>query len=615
MIRKIVWLMVSCLMVAALVLASCGPAEEEEEEVTPPPVEEEEEEAPVEEEEEVAPPEGAEMVTIRLEKRDGTVVEKLVENPKYGGMFKTTTVVTPPHFDDVHGVIHNAPTMKITNEELMQFDWSKGPAGTGEAMWIHTLLPPFDLTRGCLAESWERTDDTTLVFHIRQGVHWHNKPPTNGRELDANDVVYSIKRLWEAPTQWRQYSYPWDTMFDSIEATDKWTVVIKFKLDQAAPVFEFLSDHTMIVPQEAIEQYGDLDDWRNSVGTGPFTLVDYVPDSIIVFERNPNYWDKDPIHPQNQLPYLDGLTWLIIPDISTRMAAMRTGKIDDLRVEWEDGESMRKTNPELPYFKYVYGAPSGIFFRTDTPPFDDVRVRQALAMAINQQEIADTLYGGDAELLSYPTAKVLEQIDMRLELDELPESVRKQFEYHPDEARQLLAEAGYPDGFQMSILAFSYPTQIDLLTIVKSYWADIGVNLEINIKEYAVYNTMGMGKTYKDAYMATTVSGTIPTTFIYFKTGGIYNYPIVDDAFFTEKYYELAGSFYDWDKRVELMKEITPYVLEKAWLIQFPDNFYYVFWQPWVKGYRGESQVAYSNHGNFPKYIWLDVALKEAMGY
>ena len=129
--------------------------------------------------------------------------------------------------------VYWAAPLFFTNEELLSGDWAKGPAGTGEASWLYTLYPGAAVQAGCLAESWEVIDDKTFVFNIRKGIRWHDKPPTNGRELTADDVVFSLIRKWTTETSYHYAAYPWKDNFEEldggpwIEATDKYTVVIK----------------------------------------------------------------------------------------------------------------------------------------------------------------------------------------------------------------------------------------------------------------------------------------------------------------------------------------------------------------------------------------------------
>jgi peptide/nickel transport system substrate-binding protein len=263
--KKIAWLVVSCLMVAALVLASCGPAEEAEEEVIT--------------------EEDGDMVKIQATKKDGTVVERLVEKPRYGGSLVTVMGYDPLYFDPSYGHQYGAYPLYYTNEKLIAGDWAKGPAGTDETTFTAGyLFPAPHLITGILLESWDLTDPNTIVMHVRQGVHWHNKPPMNGREFDADDVVYSMMYLWQQPKSFYAGTIPWDTNMESLTATDKWTVVLKAKPGKLAMVYEYGFGQMMLPPREVIEQYGNMQDWENVCGTGPFELIDYVNGSALTYK-------------------------------------------------------------------------------------------------------------------------------------------------------------------------------------------------------------------------------------------------------------------------------------------------------------------------------------------
>jgi peptide/nickel transport system substrate-binding protein len=600
--RKIVWLLVSGLMVLALLLASCGPAvtEEEEEEVT-----EEEEEGVTEEEEEEEEEEGPEMVRDSL--------GRLVEKPKYGGVFKQPHAQSPLYFDEAFGHQYVATTLYQTNETLLQGDWTKGPAGTGETSWIYLAFPDQQVMAGRLAESWEVTEPDTIVYHIRQGVHFHDKPPTNGREMTADDVGFTMKYLWqESPASYHRAAYRWEDNIQSITATDKWTVVIKAIPGQLGRIFEHASCSTFILPRDAVEEYGDLGDWENSIGTGPFMLTDYVVGSTATFVRNPNYWQKDPLLPENQLPYLDGVQYLIIPDSSTRMAAMRTGKIDWLGRGWEDAEELSRTNPELQHTEYLNAGSTALFMRIDRElPFNDIRVRQALTLAINQQEMVDTIYGGHGVVLNWPLAPLPDFADIYTPLEELPENVRELYEYHPDKARQLLAEAGYPDGFRTEIVCYS--AYADTLAIIKDYWADIGVELVLDVREYGAFTTVGYRKGHEEMYVFGTSTG-LPFRFTRIAKDQMWNYSMVEDPRIEEAHAAVNAARFDEPARRQLMKEINPYIIEQAYVIALPAGTSYYFWQPWVKNYHGEYFVGYmGSMYDFPQYIWIDQDLREEL--
>ena len=599
--KKSIWLILSCLMVLSLVLASCASAVTEEEEAAAPPGEEEK----VVTEEEVVTEE-KEMVRDSL--------GRLVEKPRYGGRFIQVWTQDALCFDGAFGHNFYTPTLHFTNEDLLTGDWAKGPAGTNEASWLYTIFPSEKVQGFALAESWELAGPTTLIFHIRKGVHFHDKPPTNGREMTADDVVFSIKRMWELKTSpvWQNFQH--DPHIKSITAPDKWTVVIETNdPKQTGETYQFCSDWSFIVPPEAVEEYGDLNDWENAVGTGPYVLLDYVKSSSATLVRNPNYWREDPLHPKNQLPYLDSLKCLVIVDLSTRMAAMRTAKIDWLPgLTWEDGESLLKTNPELQYLRYSAGSCAALQWRVDKPelPFYDKRVRRALCMAVNQQLIADTYYGGNADPLVYPIAPLAEYMDIYTPLDELPESSRELYEYHPEKARQLLAEAGYPDGFRTEVICIQ--SQVDLLSIVKDMWKEVGVDLEILVKEYGAYVGMRGSAKYNEIFMGG-VSGTIPFDMYHVQKGGYWNQSKIDDPVINDAYDAITAAFFDEPERRQLMKEVASHIIDQAYQLELPGSYYYTLWQPWVKNYHGEIFIGWSNLYDFPKYIWLDQDLKEEM--
>jgi len=605
-------------MVVALVLASCGPAEVEEEEVVTP---EEEELAPPEEEE-VVPEEGVEMVKLRLEKLDGTVVEKWVEKPKYGGMFISATGQPPLGWDEAYTHGWAVFTFHLTNDELTEGDWARGPGGTGElSCQLHGVHAPH-LWRGCVAERWEAPDFDTLIYHIRKGIHFWLSADSEasrlvgGRELTADDVVYSLKRLYEIPGGSIYVADPEQRPI--ITAPDKWTVIIKRGPKSQYPdrpmSLCFPGDYGNMIAPEVIEKYEHMRDWRQSHGTGPFMLVDYVSGSSITFVRNPNYWGKDPLHPENALPYLDGIKELIIPDASTRLAALRTAKIDYLPgVGWEDRETLMKTNPELKELRAISNTSWNIWFRMDNPeqPWHDIKVRRALAMAIDNQAIAESLYHGDAELVTTVIMPAKEVMCMYTPLEELPESTQELYEYYPDKARQLLAEAGYPDGFKAKIITYALAAEI--LSVVKDYWNDVGVDIEIDVREYAVWNTIQIRRSYDELLHAYSSNSNISSGLNYFAAGQWLNRSFLDDPKVNEANELIYENMRDWDKLCEIYKEITPHILGLCSQIELPTPYYYTVWQPWVKGYHGEYCCGFWDSFNFRKWIWIDQDVKEEM--
>lgn len=547
-------------------------------------------------------------------------IEEKEKEPQYGGTLILGLRKDTSGFDQAYGTGFSAPNLHMTNECLTFGDWSRGPAGTDETKWGY---PGRELTymTGCLLESWEIPDQDHIILHVRQGVHFQNKPPVNGREMTADDVAFTINRQFTEPTAYLARVHKgW---FKSAEVTDEWTVVVTGEDSARYPsiyTMAMVLGDEWIVPRDLIEHYGDIKDWRNANGTGPFSLVDYVAGSHMTFDRNPTYWGKDPVGPGkgNQLPYLDHVRMQVIEDPSTRIAAMRTAKVDWIyEVGWEDGEALLKQRPEIEYHRAQLRKWVGLFMRTDTKPFDDIRVRRALHMAVDLQGITDAYYGGNAVTLNFPIMNSEdwpEYKDSYVPLEELPESTRELFEYKPEKAKQLLAEAGYPDGFKTNVIGEKKDAA--LLSLFAGYFKDIGVDLEIKIKEPTVFKGI-YNLNEHDQMIAPWLLSSHPYDFTELDPIHDMNCSIVDDPYINEKRAVLNAYENKENKalRDKYAKELSLYSLDKAYVIQTPAPYQYRLWWPWLKNYHGELVVGMYNYYNFAHWVWIDQDMKKAMGH
>jgi peptide/nickel transport system substrate-binding protein len=595
--KKIVWILVSFFMVLSLVMASCGPAEEEAE------VEVGEEEVKVEEEEVV---EGEEEV-----------VAAGPEVPKDGGtlnMMQSEDIQGYDHAMFPQGFLNN---VFLVNDTLVVGDWTKGAAGTGEIDFSVSSLKRIDYTVGELAESFDVPEPGTVVFHIRKGVHFSLDPNSeasrlvNGREMTVDDVVFSLNRHIQSPMSYLRITQP--TMPDSTTVTAEGdSVVIKTSIFDLDPLWLMIGERE-IWPPEVIEKYGDVTEWQNQVGTGPFMMTDLVPGTSAYFERNDNYWQKDPIGTGkgNQLPYLDGIRILIISDTSSQLAALRTGKIDRLGdLSHDIWAQLTKTSPQLKYQKHVSG-PWAISMRQDNPalPFSDKNVRHALMMGIDFQMIVDEYYEGDAEILAWPLAYAKGYDKAYMPLEEMPESVQELYSYKPEKAKQLLTDAGYPDGFTTKIICASVPAWVDYLSIIKDMWSLIDVDVSLELVEMgAFFNTL-MRRQYDEMLYGFFVQPGPYAQLLPFQGSNTFNRSWVNDARVNETYNEiLKYNLIDQAKVDQLHREIMPYVLGQAWYIPGVGQNLYTFWQPWLKNYHGEGLIGYKP--SWIHYVWIDQDLK-----
>ena len=351
---------------------------------------------------------------------------RMITKPQYGGTYTYAVTVDIYGFDNAYTYPYLTTNLNITNEPLWAGDWSKGPAGTGEVSWTILGVTFLKFSVGRLAESWDRPDDQTLIFHIRQGVHFQNKPPVNGRELDAYDVEYSLNRCFQTPGSYLNFTYTGADAPTSIKALDKWTLEIKSNVGKQGPLFIVTAGYIDIFPRDGVAAGGNFKDWKSSCGTGAFSITDYVPNSSSSYVKNTNYWMTDPLIPGNKLPYVDKILRLVIPDQSTLISALKTGKIDAYQgITWDNAEALKKTNPDLkwgsylPSYSYSINMALGKGF-----PWDDIKVRYALSMAIDRTKIKDVFYGGNAVDFTFPIMPLPELGGMFTPLSELPQDVQ-----------------------------------------------------------------------------------------------------------------------------------------------------------------------------------------------
>jgi len=613
-------MVVSGLMALSLVMAACGPAAV---------VEEEEGEKPTIKED-----------VVEEEKEKETVVEEEVveeKGPRYGGTINIARSGDITAWDDVVSrSVCPGEVFGMTNEPLWAGDWAKGAAGgygTGETDWA-SYYDRFDHKSGRVAESWSWTVDEennqgTIVYQIRPGMHYAVNPEpwaeasrlVNGREMTADDVVFSLMQL--VVTDPRAYIYrsnP-ELRVAEITKTGDWEVSVTLPLDALFTGIGRLGNYGRVVPPEVVEKYGDMAEWQKSVGTGPFMLKDHVPGSTASVVRNPDYWGTDPVGPGkgNQLPYMDGYQYIILPDISTRLAALRTGKLDQLpSVNAEDATVMRSTAPEALELETPGGSGAyTVSMRGDTPPFDDVRVRRAMMMATDFQSILDGIHGGRGQILTWPYAYNVTYDAIYLGLDdpEMPESVKGLYTYNPTGAKELLAEAGYPEGFKAKATISS--VHVDYFSIIKGMWSKVGVDVTLDVKESGAWRTILRKKTHEAlAYHA---QGPVSMwyTGISLMGDGPANASMIDDPVINEGMSKIRVALVTKGEAagMAMYKEMLKYVLDQAFTIPAPSGFGSHFWWPWLKNYSGEFSVGFAFYDSWTPFVWIDQDLKKSMGY
>ncbi|OGN86965.1 MAG: hypothetical protein A2158_01080, partial [Chloroflexi bacterium RBG_13_46_14] len=556
--KKLVWLFMSCLIVLSLVIASCGT------ESTGGTVTQED---------------TGQKVTIGGEEEKEEVKEEAKTDsdiPKSGGTLTRAYGMDINAFDELYG-FHAFPvtTIHLTNEELWTGDWSRGPAGTGEVAWNIGGNDVWEFKTGAIAESWDFSEPGKFVWNIREGIHWGYNPNTeasrmvNGREVTADDVVFALTLLRDDERSYlsRQPGLP----SAEIYALDKYTVVIEIDPNYGPAALMRFADFASIIPPEPINAYGHMREWDKSVGTGPFILTDYVPGATITMKKNPNYWRTDPVGPGegNKLPYLERVLYLIIPDASTMEAAFRTGRTDTGAGTWETFPLfMDQTDGVLKYSKSIFDGGFNTHFDMKNPPFNDINTRRAMMMAIDWESLVDGLFGGDAEINTWPVTYNSAYAAMFLSLDEAPPSIQELYTYNPEKARQLLIDAGYPDGFKIKVGCTT--TQVDYLSVLKDMYAKIGVDLNIEVLENGVHTSLYQGKKWYGDYQMFWCSMAGLSTALQLTNiwgPGWANATDITDPYIGEKYEELQSALVNvgQNEAMAIHKELMKYVLDKAW--------------------------------------------------
>lgn len=342
------------------------------------------------------------------------------------------------------------------------FDTSAQAQGVYRAMYEPLItIGEGGAVKPALAQSWKDIDPLTWRITLRKGVRFHN-----GQEFTSADVKFTLERVLDAKTK-----APWKpriTLVEKIETPDPFTVVIK----TSQPFGTLMKNLAVIyiLPAKLWQTKGDENFLDPPVGTGPFKFVQWTKESVIQLARNDSYWGKK--------PQIDSLVFKHMPEASTRLAALEAGEVDLIyevppeQVERLKGKGYQVSPVPIGFSQVVQ------LKTTMGGPLTDKRVRQAMNYAVDKDAIVKSLFLGYAMKLEGQLAG--------------PDGFGygpglKAYPYDPAKAKELLREAGYPQGFEVvwETAIGQYPKDRELVEVVAAQLAEVGIRAKVNVLERA----------------------------------------------------------------------------------------------------------------------------------
>ena len=453
------WLTILAIMTAlGLVAAACGGSDDAGDETTDGTVEAETEEAASFDEQAEAQQEGEDEATAEQEQVVGD------GGPVRGGHLVISGASDIGSLDPIASSSFNTQ-YRIAHVYQRLLGFETGP----DIGYTENVLRPQ------LATDWEISEDNlTYTFTLRDGVTWQDIAPVNGRAFNSGDVKATFEAILAEGHQANLLE-----RVTSIDTPDDLTVVLNLS-EPFAPLLNNMANHFMwILPAEAFEE--GYDRTSTVIGTGPFILSEREVDVTTKYEANPDYWEMG--EDGEPLPYLDSFEQVVINDTQQVIAAFQAGEIHVMTngTPSELRDQLMSDYPEAFYGEWIDAGMGQIGVNMERPPFDDIRVRQAISLAVDREGMGSSIRGGG----TVPSNVAPAQANFAL-----PEEEREELlQYDPERAKELLAEAGFADGLDATLIATDrygalYTAQTEWL--VEDLKA-VGINVELELLDYATY--------------------------------------------------------------------------------------------------------------------------------
>ena len=471
-----------------------------------------------------------------------------------------------------------------------------GPRGSNVYNFNHYEAVPPSYLRGDLAESYT-IDADRIEFKIRPGVMWrgNEKISMEPRELTAHDIAFTHNYFFNGKILDGYYDF-----VDKMYAEDDYTFVVDTNR------FNFLWDWPLaygvgMYPPEVMD--AGAEQWENQVSSGPFILTEYTKGVQVIYEKNPDYYGSTTIDGKEfQIPFIDKLVLPIIHDDTAKVAAIRTAKIDAIEsIAPEFKESVSKSSPDIIWHQWLTGGAGYVAFKSSGDSrFTDRDLRRAMAVGTDRYAIRDTVYLGEAAIHSVfgPGSPI------HTPFEELSPETKMLFEYDPEKAKQMLAEAGYTDGLDMELwFDAGDANRRDTADLLKEQWSLMGVNVTLIPVESTAFGALRSNHEYSDAMLLG--DGVEPIEFLDKQPGTVDNAPDFREQYWVDEFIR-AGGIIDNEDRNNALAALAIYYVEENPYMQLPAPFTYAAWWPWVNNFFGETDTGYIDTGHIISRLWID---------
>ncbi len=439
-----------------------------------------------------------------------------------------------------------------------------------------------------LAKSWDISKDgREYTFALREGVKFHH-----GKELDSGDVKYSLDRVMNPATRApRAFAFRW---VESVQTVDKFHIKIRLR-EPFAPFLSSLTVANCAIIPSGWEPSGT----KPAPGTGPFIVKNFIPNDSIEVTRFTQYWEKDE-KTGDHLPYLDSVYQKKMVDEAVRWTALRAGDIDMVDVPPLNIVAKAVLENPIPGITIDYDSIGNgwIWFNMNKPPYDNKKIRQAIAYGIDKEKILKAVYWGlGGTENNQPFLKNSRfYIPTRDREVDLPR------------ARQLLSEAGYPNGLKTEILTYSTTYDVAGCQAVVGQLKEIGIEATIKVVDRVPYYSMMRKGDYSISYRGDSERFDWDDAYyMYLHSSEIdqnnwsrYRNKEMDDLL------EKGRLTMDWNERKAIYTKVVEIIREDLPIFYVLKNVIGIAFRDYVKGYRKGFSMRFAWHGGGTKYWWLD---------